>query len=576
MTTRPIHLVRLACAALLLGACDSGTPPKTNPDMAAAPADMALQPPDLATPDLAPLPPVKIQLLDIADWHGQIDPLAVAGEQVGGAAVLSAYFKQERMKIPNTLTFTGGDSWGATPPLSAFFDDVPAIKALNILGIDANTLGNHNFDRGVAGAQALIDMSDAKFVAANLDKLAENLKNVDSPYRVFFAGGVKVAVIGLVNTDAPILTSPGSLGTMTVTDPVKATFDAATKARAEGAKLVIAVCHFGVTGKDVQGNPSGPLIDYAKAVAGVDVIFGDHTNVEVNQVINKILVIEAPSYGAKYARVQLTVDPNGFGAVTVDKAELITPYGCRIAGDMGCQPAVTPDPAVEMAMGTYRTMLATRFDTKIAVASDVYVRGNNIERLQEVPLGDLVTDAIRAKYAAQIAFSNSGGLRAPLPSTYAPMDKTLRRNAQQGYAAGPPYDLVIGDVFAVLPFGNTVVTRTVTGMQLWAVLERSVTALPAPSGGFLQISGFKFTYKAANPAGMRVQSVTLDDGTPILKDNKTYTAATNNFTNGGGDGYVELNDGQGVTRDVLFDVVNDYIKAKMTIMPTTSGRIVGL
>lgn len=573
---RPPRFAFLAVAAAVLGGCDPAPMP-ASADMAAAPADMAAAPRDLAAPpDLVPLRPVRIQLLDFADWHGQIDPLTVNGEQVGGAGVLAAYFKQDRTTNPNTLTFTGGDQWGATPPLSAFFNDVPTIKALNVMGVDAHTFGNHNFDQGVAAAQTLVDMSTGRFVAANLDKVGENLKNVASPYHMFTVAGVKVAVIGLVNTDAATLTIPGALGTMTVTDPVKATYDAAAKARNDGAKLVVAICHFGALGKDMQGNPTGPLIDYAKAVAGVDVIFGDHTNVEVNQVINKILVVEAPSYGAKYARVQLTVDPNGPGAVTVDKAELVTPYGCRVAGDMGCQPAVTPDPAVEAAVGSYRGMLTARFDTRIAVASDVFVRGNNVERLQEVPLGDLVSDAIRARYATQIAFTNSGGLRAPLPSTYAPMDKTLRRNGQMGYAAGPPYDLVTGDVFAVLPFGNTVVTRTVTGAQLWAVLERSVTALPNPSGAFLQISGFRFTYKAANPAGARVQSVFLDDNTPIAKDGKTYTAATNNFTNGGGDGYVELNDGQGTTREVMFDVVRDYVQGRKTITPVTSGRIVGM
>jgi 2',3'-cyclic-nucleotide 2'-phosphodiesterase (5'-nucleotidase family) len=67
--------------------------------------------------------------------------------------------------------------------------------------------------------------------------------------------------------------------------------------------------------------------------------------------------------------------------------------------------------------------------------------------------------------------------------------------------------------------------------------------------------------------------VTLDDGTPVAPDATTYPAATNDFTNAGGDGYVELADGQGVSRDLLATVLLDYIRARGTISPTTDGRI---
>jgi len=77
---------------------------------------------------------VNIQILNVSDWHGQLDPLVVGTSQVGGAAVLSAYFHSERAANPNTLTLTAGDAVGATPPLSSFFDDVPSILAMNLMG----------------------------------------------------------------------------------------------------------------------------------------------------------------------------------------------------------------------------------------------------------------------------------------------------------------------------------------------------------------------------------------------------------------------------------------------------------
>jgi 5'-nucleotidase len=152
----------------------------------------------------------------------------------------------------------------------------------------------------------------------------------------------------------------------------------------------------------------------------------------------------------------------------------------------------------------------------------------------------------------------------------------LRRPAA-GYAAGPPYDLVKGDIYATLPFGNIVVTRSVTGAQLWGACEVSVGSLPLAFGGFLQISGFKMAYKVSNPKGSRCQTLTLDDGTAIPNDTAhTYTAATSDFTNAGGDGYLMLADGQGVSRDVMADVLLGYVQSLGTITPTTSGRLTSL
>jgi len=161
---------------------------------------------------------------------------------------------------------------------------------------------------------------------------------------------------------------------------------------------------------------------------------------------------------------------------------------------------------------------------------------------------------------------NSGGIRQTIPAgNYFPADHALRR-ATAGYAAGPPYDLVKGDVYSVLPFNNIITTRTVTGAQLWAMLENGVSAINATTGlgtdgRFPQISGFKFTFRYGNAAGSRVTSVELDDGTPIAADATTYTMALPNFVNAGGDGYTMLVDGQGVTRELDAAVMLAYMQA---------------
>jgi 5'-nucleotidase len=505
-----------------------------------------------------PPPPVELQFLTVSDWHAQLDP--VSG--VGGAAALSAYFQADRLNNPNTLTLTAGDAYGASPPLSGFFNEEPAVLAMNLMGFDADTFGNHNFDRGVAHLQQMINLADFQYVSANLRNVEDNLTGVE-PFKIFDVGGVKVAVIGLTNPEAPTLVFPGNFGTIEVTDPVAAANRARARARAQGAKVFVIICHMGVTGF-VSGAPIGPLIDFANAVGGFDIIFGDHTDVQFSGVINNQLVVENRSKGVTYARTRLVVDPRN-GRVLERSVAFVSPVAA----------AVTPDPAIVALLAPYRADLTAVFDGVIGVATDIFVRGSNIERLQEVAIGNLVTDAIRLRYGTQLAFTNGGGIRDRLPSTYLPADTSLRRTAAP-YVIGPPYDLVVGDVFAVLPFGNSVVTRFVTGAQLYQILEHSVAPIPAANGRFAQISGFRFTYDAALAPGGRVVSVELLDGTPILPDSTNYTLATNDFVNAGGDGYTMLADGQGTTREVMFNVVLEYIQSLGTITPTTEGRITRL
>jgi 5'-nucleotidase len=510
--------------------------------------------------------PVDLQFVSISDWHGQLDPITVSvGVDVGGASVLSAYFKNERLANPNTLVVTAGDAYFASPPLSSFFNEEPAVMALSLMGIDADTFGNHNFDKKLPHLQSMIDLATYDFVSSNLNQLDANLTGVVSPYKLVDMGGIKVALIGLTNPEALTLVGPGSAGTITVGDPIVSAMAAKTAAEAEGAKIFVALAHMGAsicTGG--QASCTGPLIDVAKGLSGFDIVFGDHTDILVDMVINGARVVENRSKGLNYARVALTVVPLT-GVVAKSSVTFVTPL----------KSAVTPDPAVDAMLAPYRASLAAKLDGPSGVASDVFPRGNNVERLMEVAIGNLMSDAMRIRYGTQLALCNGGGLRAPLPSTYLPANTALRRTSP-GYAPGPPYDLVTGDAYAVLPFGNIVVTRTVTGAQLWAALENGISALPGVAGRFPQISGFGFSYSQSAAVGSRVTEVHLSDGTPIAKDQTAYTMALFDFLNTGGDGYTMFADGQGTTRELAADVLAEHIETLGTINPTIEGRIVAL
>ncbi|MCZ6663110.1 MAG: hypothetical protein O6951_09355, partial [Actinobacteria bacterium] len=159
--------------------------------------------------------PVDIQFLNISDWHAQLNPFFIFNVGTfGGAAELSTYFQQERANNPNTLTLTAGEAYGGSPPLSRFFDEEPAVRAMRLMGFDVDTFGNHNFDQGIDHLQRMIDIagdspghedgSPFQYVSANLENRDDNLSGVKD-FELFNMQGIKVAVIGITNPEAPTL-----------------------------------------------------------------------------------------------------------------------------------------------------------------------------------------------------------------------------------------------------------------------------------------------------------------------------------------------------------------------------------
>jgi len=191
---------------------------------------------------------------------------------------------------------------------------------------------------------------------------------------------------------------------------------------------------------------------------------------------------------------------------------------------------------------------------------------------------------MRVSYGVQFAFTNGGDIRSGIPSAYLPANHTLRRTTPSGpagYAPGPPYDIVKGDPYTILPFGDVLISRPVTGIQLWAAMENGVSLIDSTcqgtAGRFPQISGFKFSFKCTNPVGSRILTLTFPNGTPIPKDSTVYSMATNDFINKGGDGYTMFVDGQGTSRDIDANLLALYIQSLPSpIAPTTDGRIVSV
>jgi 2',3'-cyclic-nucleotide 2'-phosphodiesterase (5'-nucleotidase family) len=338
---------------------------------------------------------------------------------------------------------------------------------------------------------------------------------------------------------------------------------------------VIAITHMGLRGIDQQtGAPFGELVDFANNVGGFDVIFGDHTDIQFQGVINGQLVVENRSKGATYARTLLTVDPQN-GRVIDQSVTFVTPTAS----------AVTPDPAVEAMLAPYRATLAPIMNTVIGFSDRAIPRsdscGNGVGRVCESLLGNIVTDAMRDRYDADFALTNSGGLRSNL---------TCSGASTVGFCpvyTPPPYQITRGRSFEVLPFGNFAMTLEVNGAELKQLLEFGVRAMPSVSGTFHQVSGLCFSYDISMPAGSRVIAGSVvrqaadgscDAGQPVdLTSASTYDIVENDFMVAGGEGHPVFLDRASSDGTTLEVVLAQYLMQSTSddpILPRIQGRIV--
>ncbi len=525
----------------------------------------------------------EVTILDISDYHGQLVPLTEAADNlsgggavnpvfsIGGSAFLKTWFDAYRAEAPGgSITVAAGDSVGATPPISAFFGDTPTIEIMNLMGFSADGLGNHNFDRGSAYLRnTLIPLANFPYVSANVVGANGRTPAQWSPSRVFDTfQGTRLGVVGFTNEDAPTLVFPGAFDPFHVEARLARVQAEVNRLRANKMPIVV-MGHDGATAGTLT-NPTGPLIDLADQLTNVDVVIGDHTNFQVNAIRpNGVLVVENLSRGARFTRVRLIVDTNT-KEVVYKTADFHRPWTI----------GVTAAPAIQARIDQLNAQLQPILGTVIGNSSVEILRsdvcGRVDGRLCESLVGNATTDSMRTTYSSigvEFAITNSGGLRDRLTCPPAGGGSGLCPSFTP-----PPHLITRGQVLAVLPFGNVVVTLDVSGPELKTMLENGVSLMPAANGRFPQVSGLCFTYNIEAAAGSRVTDAVRQaaDGTctgaPIDLTGGTYKIAENDFMAAGGDGYPNFVS-RAATQNIMDQVLADYITANTPISPTIQGRI---
>ena len=498
---------------------------------------------DTATRDLT-----IITTMSTSDIHGNMVPYTPSGSsiEVGGSARAAWLFDEAERRNPNTLILDGGDSPYNTD-LANISLGKSSVDVMNAQGYDATVLGNHDFDYSFDNLLSLADRAEYAMLSANTYWKDGTYPEQFEPYIVKEVGGVKVAIVGLTDDGSKATTHYANTQDIDFHDQWEVGQEVVAQADAE-ADVVIMLSHLHGGNNTVPTRIDG--IDME--IGGGNDIFGRPLNIEGTVVVN----------------------PGGVGTC-VNQTNLNLKDG-EVLGytfnQIILSSDVPEDAEVKAIIEDYQADLDAQMEVVIGQCASDIAWSSPLVRTQESPLGNLAADALRDYCDADIAIQNGGGIRA-------------------GLTAG---DVTVGDVFAMLPFDNKVTLVEVTGQTVWDALENGVDGYPTTNGKFPQVSGIKYTFDGSKPAGERIVSVTLEDGTPLDLD-AWYTLACNDFMCGGGDGYTMLNvfnpdDGNEHnsetaaqdlpgcklvyrTNDYYRTVVSEYIKAQGSIAPALDGRI---
>lgn len=470
----------------------------------------------------------NLVILHTNDTHARI----LEGTYDGmGFAKLAAQIASVRAEHPNVLLLDAGDTLhGQTFATLNKGDNI--VRLMNLMAYDAMTPGNHDFNYGKDQLLALSGKMAFPLISANI-KQADGA-NWLTPSIIKEVGGIKVGIFGLSTPETAYKTHPNNVTGLTFADPV-----AEAKAMAAQLKdktdVIICLAHLGL--EDGAEFTSRAV---AEAVPDIDLIIDghSHTVLENGLRIGNTLIAQAGEYDKNLGKVELTV--NG-GKVTTASASLFTKAQTA---------SVIPNEAVATLIAELDQANKAIIDIKVGSTSVTLQGERGKVRRGETNLGNLITAAMLDATGAEVAMTNGGGIRASIDVG----------------------DITRGEVISVLPFGNYVVVKQVTGQDLLDALELGVAKYPEENGPFPHVAGMLFTFDASKPVGARVVSASAKGA--AIDPKGLYVLATNDFMAAGGDGYTMFADDkvQGEF-PALDEILAAYLGKMGTVSPATDGRV---
>ncbi|UFJ41168.1 5'-nucleotidase C-terminal domain-containing protein [Brevibacillus humidisoli] len=468
-----------------------------------------------------------VTIFATADIHSHLQPYKPSGmeREIGGLAKMSQIIKETRRSQPNLLLVDAGDAPYNTN-IGNLFEGASTIDVMNQMGYDAMVLGNHDFDFPFQVLQRNAENAAFPFLSANTLYQGERPEFLHSSI-VREVGGVKVGVIGVTDDQSIYYTHPKNVAGISFNDHFQAA-QAEVEKRKDEVDIVLALAHLHgdnpvlperVDGFDIVIGGGQDVVEYPQMINGAWLISpGKHAEV-LNQI--NIQLYQGDRIGMNFAHIFMTDN-------------------------------LPEDPQVAQIVAEYESKMGEKMKQVVGETNVVLDGERQTVRLKESNLGNAIADSLRELTGADIALQNGGGIRASI---------------NQG-------EITMEEIYATLPFDNTVVMVEASGQTVWDALEHSVASYPAAAGGFLQVSGLSYTFDASKEPGQRLVEV-LVDGSPIDKQ-KLYKVVANDFLTGGGDKFTMLKDETKLlvkTKHYLRDAFVEYLQKHQLIAPELEGRI---
>lgn len=505
---------------------------------------LACAPPRPASGDTA-----TIRIAAINDFHGALYESALPGDDaraIGGLPWLVAAVEALREDHPELVVLDGGDQFQGSWPVNQS-QGIGAVQAMNLLGLDAAALGNHEFDYGgtpgrhpLRGAlEHAAEMARYPFLSANIRESsgARYAPEGVAPWTLIERKGRRIAVIGLTTTDTPQTTVPRHVADLRFTDPVAEVRALLPEIRSAEPDAVILVGHLTgacePAGYIEPGTPCEPGGEIGALLTELepgtfDVMVLGHAHTLLAHRVRGTLLMENRAHGHVIGQVELVFDRGGLDR---ERSRVLSPWALvHEPVDPGCADA--PFPAAPRQVGGREltpsapalALIESLEATAGSLCDEVGCASAPLERAYDrgSPLGNWLTDAMRAEFPdAHLAIQNSGGIRASLPAG------PVRRTHFQ----------------AVMPFDNRALVVELTGKQVRTLLRIGSSG----AHGVLQISGGTYHFDPDRTGG-----TDLDDDGAIaswetdrlcdvyiadepLRDDAVYRVVTSDFLYGGGD-----------------------------------------
>jgi len=517
---------------------------------------------------------VNLQILAINDFHGNIATSSGSFGGTGRADFLAANIQLAEAGADNSIFVSAGDLIGASPLISALFHDEPTIEAMNLIGLDINAVGDHEFDEGLdellrmqyGGSHPVDgDLDGDPFWGADFEFLAANVvddatgETIFPPYTIRNYNGVKVVFIGLTLKGTPETVSPGGVAGLTFNDEVETVnaLVASLQKKKKKIESFVVLLHeggFSNGGQNDCGTElTGPIADIVPLLDdAVDLVIAGHTNDEFVCEIDGKWVTMADTRGRLFTDIDVTLNRKTKDMTVV-----------AINNVPNLQGGVTPDSNVTALIDKYDALSAPLVNAVIGTITTDITRTANAAG--ESALGDIIADAQLAATApagfgeAVVAFMNPGGIR---DSFY------FASSGSEGDG-----EVTFGEAFSVHPFDNSLVTMSLTGNQIDLLLEQQWLGQSSPR--FLQVSeGFTYTWDAASPDGDRIDPTSIKINGVQIDPLGSYRVTVNSFLAEGGDNFSVLKDGTDrLGGELDLDALVSYFGANSPVAPGPQDRI---